>query len=66
MQIELKYGRWQTKEGIQWKDLNQVDKCLFDVLIGVEKITVKYNLKYNEKNNHRIFYALKRYFLLPE
>ena len=44
MQIELKQGRWQTKEGRQWKDLNQVDRMLFDVLIGVEKIIKKYNL----------------------
>jgi hypothetical protein len=44
MQIELKYGRWQTKEGRQWKDLDQVDRLLFDVLIGVEKIIRKYNL----------------------
>jgi hypothetical protein len=44
MQIELKYGRWQTKEGKRWNELNQVDRMLFDVLIGVEKIIKKYNL----------------------
>ena len=44
MQIELKQGRWQTKEGMQWKDLDAVEKLLFDVLIGVEKIIRKYNL----------------------
>jgi hypothetical protein len=44
MQIELKNGRWQTTDGRQFKDLNSVDKLLFDVLIGVEKILIKYNL----------------------
>ena len=44
MQIELKYGRWQTIEGKRWNELNQVDRMLFDVLIGVEKIIKKYNL----------------------
>lgn len=44
MQIELKYGRWQTTDGRHCKDLNQVDRMLFDVLIGVEKIIRKYNL----------------------
>jgi len=44
MQIELRYGRWQTIEGKQWKELDAVEKLLFDVLIGVEKIIRKYNL----------------------
>ena len=44
MQIELKHGRWQTTDGRQWKDLDAVEKLLFDVLIGVEKIIRKYNL----------------------
>jgi hypothetical protein len=44
MEIELKNGRWQTTDGRQFKDLNSVDKLLFDVLIGVEKILIKYNL----------------------
>jgi hypothetical protein len=44
MQIELKNGRWQTTDGRQFKELNAVDKLLFDVLIGVEKILIKYNL----------------------
>jgi hypothetical protein len=44
MQIELKYGRWQTTDGRKWNELNQVDKLLFDCLIGVEKIIKKYNL----------------------
>lgn len=48
MEIELKNGRWQTTDGMQFKELNSVDKLLFDVLIGVEKILMKYNLV-NEK-----------------
>ena len=44
MQIELKQGRWKTKEGRQWKDLDAVEKLLFDVFFGVEKIIRKYNL----------------------
>ena len=44
MEIELKNGRWQTTDGRQFKELNSVDKLLFDVLIGVEKILMKYNL----------------------
>jgi hypothetical protein len=44
MQIELKYGRWQTKDGRQWTELDAGEKLLFDVLIGVEKIIRKYNL----------------------
>ena len=44
MEIELKNGRWQTTDGRQFKELNSVDKLLFDVLIGVEKISIKYNL----------------------
>ena len=44
MQIELKNGRWQTTDGRHWKDLNQVDRMLFDVLIGFQKIIKKYNL----------------------
>lgn len=44
MQIELKQGRWQTTDGRLWKDLDAVEKLLFDVLIGVEKIIRKYNL----------------------
>lgn len=44
MIIEIKYGRWQTSDGRQWKDLNQVDKLLFDLLIGFEKIIKKYSL----------------------
>ena len=44
MQIELKYGRWQTTDGRHWKDLDAVEKLLFDVLIGVDKIIRKYNL----------------------
>jgi hypothetical protein len=44
MELELKYGRWQTKSGKQWKDLDVVEKKIFDILIGVEKIIKKYNL----------------------
>lgn len=44
MEIELKYGHWQTKEGKRWKDLDVVEKLLFNILIGVEKIIKKYNL----------------------
>jgi hypothetical protein len=44
MEIELKNGRWQTTDGRQFKELNSVDKLLFDVLIGVEKILIKYKL----------------------
>ena len=45
MELELKLGRWQTKQGKQWKDLDAVERLIFDVLIGVEKIYRKYNLK---------------------
>lgn len=49
MEIELKNGRWQTTDGRQFKELNSVDKLLFDVLIGVEKISIKYNLLTEKK-----------------
>lgn len=44
MKIEIKHGRWQTDEGKQWKDLDAVEKLIFDILIRVEKIIRKYNL----------------------
>jgi len=44
MQIEIKYGRWQTTDGRQWKELDAVDKLLFNVLIGFHKTIIKYNL----------------------
>jgi hypothetical protein len=44
MEIELKNGRWQTTDGRQFKELNAVDKLLFDCLIGYQKILVRHNL----------------------
>lgn len=44
MHIVLKNGRWITDEGKKYNDLNQVEKMLFDVLIGFQKIITKYNL----------------------
>lgn len=44
MEIELKNGRWQTTDGRQFQELNAVDKLLFDVLIGYQKVLIKYNL----------------------
>jgi hypothetical protein len=44
MKIEIKHGRWQTTDGRQWKDLDAVDKLLFNVLIRFHLTIIKYNL----------------------
>lgn len=44
IEIELKNGRWQTTDGLQFQELSVVEKKLFNVLIGFEKVKVKYNL----------------------
>lgn len=44
MEIELKNGKWITKDGKGWSDLNHVERLLFNVLLTVEKIIKKYNL----------------------
>ncbi len=49
MEIELKNGRWQTTDGRQFKELNSGEKMLFDVLIGVEKILIKYKLNIKQQ-----------------
>jgi hypothetical protein len=47
MKIQLINGYWQTHDGKQWKDLDAVEKLLFDVMLAVEKIGAKYNLKFS-------------------